>query len=123
MFSIITLPAGIALICVGIWIAIVPPERILRFDRRAGYLAYKREKERSGDEGRALRAASYYYRIHAALWVSFGLVLDRRFPGRTARFLGTGLRTRLGKSFARACRVFVTPAMNCRARGPASLRD
>lgn len=72
MYSIITLPAGVLVPIAGLWLATAPPERILRFDRRAGYSAYCREMKRSGDRTKALRAASRYYRVIAALVIPFG---------------------------------------------------
>jgi hypothetical protein len=74
MASITTHLLGIAIITVGIVIATLSPETLLRFDGKTGYAVYSRELERSGSRESALRAAGWFYRMIGGLFVLFGSV-------------------------------------------------
>lgn len=72
MADIVTYIPGVAIVLVGIMIATVSPETLLRFDGQTGRAIFNREMERSGDRERALRAARWFYRLLGGYFVLFG---------------------------------------------------
>ena len=63
----------IVLALAGLIIILVPPKKLLSWDRRTGYWIYKRILDKTGDEIKAVRAAGIFYKIFGLLFCLFSL--------------------------------------------------
>jgi hypothetical protein len=59
---------------IGLFMALLPTRFLLSRDKRAGYWIYKRVLDSSGDDARAVRAASIFYKVFGGVLVVFALV-------------------------------------------------
>jgi len=66
-----SLPVLFAII--GLLMVLLPTRLLLSWDKRAGYWIYKRVLNSSGDEARAVRAASIFYKVFGGVLVIFAL--------------------------------------------------
>jgi hypothetical protein len=59
---------------IGLFMALLPTRFLLSRDKRGGYWVYKRVLDSSGDEARAVRAASIFYKGFGVVLVVLALV-------------------------------------------------